>query len=113
MEKFELTALEPDGQTPDVAHQARLCMNALDRWIADATKKLIGRAIVRTGINDPWYGRASRVDAVTVEQGPSGYHMVVRVEAPAVAAAQYEWLELGRTCELLPAETTLSGEFVG
>lgn len=102
--------------------QARVALKSLDRWLADAERKLVGRQVVRTNGLDVLYGSIAKIVHVTVAAGASGHHLfltapVVQVERDFLAypgdrkeidprmherlKSSHRLLELGVNCELI------------
>ena len=104
----ELSTNTADKMIPAIA---RLAMNRLDTWLAEADRALVGRMIVRT--RGPLTGAVCTIRAVSVAVGASGYHLFI--VAPVRASVRDTWsqsrselweadralLELDVNCELL------------
>ena len=70
------------GADPSAGAQAKMAMATLDKWLADAERKLVGREVVRTGDDDPLYGAMSPITGVVVAWGASGHHLFVTAPVP-------------------------------
>lgn len=114
---IQLPALSRRTPYDRVAPTARIAMNGLDVWLAEAEAALIGRQVVRTGEKDTLYGAICTIEEVSVGYGASGYHLFVVAPCRQVTKElttdpitdrlrarlkdSVKLLEIGVTCELL------------